>query len=88
MNPQFLTLDEVMDIHRDQIERYGGTLGVRDIALLESALRRPSPVLASNIITAISLRWHRPISFTWCRTIRFSTGINVWGQPQRSRSWS
>jgi death-on-curing protein len=38
MNPQFLTLDEVMDIHRNQIERYGGTLGVRDAALLESAL--------------------------------------------------
>ena len=41
MNPQFLTLDEVMDIHRDQIERYGGTLGVRDVALLESALAAP-----------------------------------------------
>ena len=41
MNPQFLTFDEVMDIHRDQIERYGGTLGVRDAALLESALAAP-----------------------------------------------
>jgi death-on-curing protein len=41
LNPQFLTLDEVMDIHRDQIERYGGTLGVRDAALLESALAAP-----------------------------------------------
>ena len=41
MNPQFLTLDEVMDIHRDQIERYGGTLGVRDVALLGSALAAP-----------------------------------------------
>jgi len=41
MNPQFLTLDEVMDIHRNQIERYGGMLGVRDAALLESALAAP-----------------------------------------------
>jgi len=41
MNPQFLTLDEVMDVHRNQIERYGGTLGVRDAALLESALAAP-----------------------------------------------
>ena len=41
MNPQFLTLDEVMDIHRDQIERYGGTLGVRDLELLESAIAAP-----------------------------------------------
>ena len=41
MNPQFLTHDEVMEIHRDQIERYGGTLGVRDVALLQSALAAP-----------------------------------------------
>jgi len=41
MNPQFLTLDEVMEIHRDQIERYGGMLGVRDAALLDSALAAP-----------------------------------------------
>lgn len=41
MNPQFLTLDEVMDIHRDQIKRYGGMLGVRDAELLESALAAP-----------------------------------------------
>jgi death-on-curing protein len=41
MRPQFLTLDEVMDIHCDQIERYGGTRGVRDIGLLESALAAP-----------------------------------------------
>ncbi len=41
MNPQFLTLDEVMDIHRDQIKRYSGMLGVRDAELLESALAAP-----------------------------------------------
>lgn len=41
MNPQFLTLDEVMDIHRDQIERYDGMLGVRDLELLESAIAAP-----------------------------------------------
>jgi death-on-curing protein len=41
MSPQFLTLDEVMDIHCDQIKRYGGTLGVHDVTLLESALAAP-----------------------------------------------
>ena len=41
MSPQFLTLDEVMDLHCDQIKRYGGTLGVRDVTLLESALAAP-----------------------------------------------
>jgi death on curing protein len=37
----FLTLDEVLAFHADQIERYGGRAGIRDIALLQSALGVP-----------------------------------------------
>lgn len=37
----FLTLDEILEIHKDQIERYGGTLGIRDIDLLQSAMAMP-----------------------------------------------
>ena len=29
-DPAFLTLDEVLALHADQIERYGGSPGVRD----------------------------------------------------------
>ena len=38
----FLGLDEVAEIHRDQIERYGGHPGIRDIELLQSAVAMPS----------------------------------------------
>jgi len=38
---KFLTLDEVIKIHRDQIKRYGGTPEVRDEGLLKSALAMP-----------------------------------------------
>lgn len=41
MTPTFLTLDEVIEIHRDMIERYGGSGGVRDLGLLESAVAMP-----------------------------------------------
>jgi len=37
----FLTVAEVLAIHADQIERYGGTVGVRDYGLLDAALFRP-----------------------------------------------
>jgi death-on-curing protein len=37
----FLTLADVVEIHNDQISRYGGHSGVRDIGLLESALAMP-----------------------------------------------
>lgn len=39
--PEFLTLDEIPEIHRDQIERYGGDEGIRDNGLLESAVAMP-----------------------------------------------
>ena len=39
--PEFLTLDEVLGIHADQIRRYGGTGGLRDLGLLRSALAMP-----------------------------------------------
>lgn len=42
MSPIFLRLDEVIEIHRDQIQRYGGSLGIRDLNLLKSALAQPS----------------------------------------------
>lgn len=41
MEPLFLTLEEVLEIHRDEIERHGGTPGVRDNGLLESAVAAP-----------------------------------------------
>lgn len=41
MNVEFLSLQEVIEVHRDQIERYGGSLGVRDMGLLQSAVAMP-----------------------------------------------
>jgi death on curing protein len=39
--PQFLTLDDVLESHAEQIARYGGSDGIRDVGLLESALAQP-----------------------------------------------
>lgn len=38
---QFLTHDELLEIHEKLIERFGGQPGIRDSGLLESALFRP-----------------------------------------------
>ena len=37
----FLNLGEVLEIHRDQIARYGGASGLRDLNLLKSAVALP-----------------------------------------------
>jgi len=40
--PVFLDLMQVLQIHQDQIARYGGSNGLRDMDLLQSALAMPS----------------------------------------------
>lgn len=35
------SLELVLEIHRDQLQSYGGAMGVRDLAGLESALAQP-----------------------------------------------
>jgi len=41
VKPTFLSLDEVLALHADQLSRYGGETGIRDLALLQSAIAMP-----------------------------------------------
>jgi death-on-curing protein len=41
-DPVFLSLGDVIEIHRDQIARYGGDPGIRDLGLLQSAVAIPA----------------------------------------------
>lgn len=41
MELRFLTLEDVLEIHTDQIKRYGGRLGIRERNLLLSAIAQP-----------------------------------------------
>ncbi|MCP5064996.1 MAG: type II toxin-antitoxin system death-on-curing family toxin [bacterium] len=48
--PLFLTLDEALGIHADQIRRYGGHPGLRDPALLQSALGMPETTFEGEFL--------------------------------------
>lgn len=37
----YLTLDQLIAIHDSMIEEYGGSFGIRDLGLIQSALARP-----------------------------------------------
>ena len=50
MQPVFLTLDEVLEIHQQQIERYGGSHGIRDSAGLESAVATPQATFGGEFL--------------------------------------
>jgi len=53
----YLTLAEVLAIHYDQIERYGGSHGVRDPGLLEAALYRPQTGYYVDLIEEATALW-------------------------------
>lgn len=52
MEPLFLTYDEAVQINLDQVRRYGGTAGVRDQGLLESALAMPQAGFGDQYVHA------------------------------------
>jgi death-on-curing protein len=53
----YLTLAEVLAIHADQIGRYGGADGVRDLGLLEAALFRPRTGHYADLIEEAAALW-------------------------------
>ena len=52
MTLRFLGLAEVIALHTDQIERYGGSPGVRDLGLLDSAVAAPEASLGGDYLHA------------------------------------
>lgn len=50
MEITFLSLAEVIEIHQDQIVRYGGQPGTRDLGLLESALAMPAATFGGGFL--------------------------------------
>jgi len=44
--PSWLDLDDVLQLHSRQIEKYGGARGIRDFGALDSTLARPRNLIA------------------------------------------
>ena len=53
----YLTVVEVLAMHADQIDRYGGSHGVRDHGLLEAALYRPQTGYYADLIEEAAALW-------------------------------
>jgi death-on-curing protein len=46
----FLELDDVLALHADQVDRYGGSGGIRDVGLLQSALGMPRATFDGQLL--------------------------------------
>jgi death-on-curing protein len=50
--PQFLNTKRILHIHESQIELFGGSSGIRDLGLLESALAMPQASFGGTFLHA------------------------------------
>jgi hypothetical protein len=51
------TFDEVLEIYEQQIERYGGSAGLREAAGLESAVATPQSTFGGGFLHTSIRRW-------------------------------
>lgn len=57
MSFDYIRVDDILAIHKDQIDRFGGSRGVRDPGLLESALFRPQTGYYPTLIDEAAALW-------------------------------
>lgn len=70
----FLELDEVLEIHRTRIELYGGSYGVRDQGLLESAIAQPKQQFGGEYLHADLAEMAAAYLFSLCKNHAFVDG--------------
>jgi death-on-curing protein len=66
----YLTVVEVLAIHDDQISRYGGGAGVRDLGLLEAALYRAQTGYYADVIEEAAALWESLIRLSMVTSAR------------------
>ena len=57
MSFDYIRVDDILAIHADQLERYGGGEGIRDPGLLEAALFRPQTGYYPTLIEEAAALW-------------------------------
>jgi death on curing protein len=74
VDPLFLTLDEVLSLHEDQIRRFGGLHGVRDVGLLQSAMGSAAATFGGEFLHATIFEMAAAYLFGICANHPFVDG--------------
>ena len=54
---EYLTLEDALYIHAEQLRLFGGAQGVRDLGLIESALLRPQTGYYADLVEQAAALW-------------------------------
>jgi len=96
----YLTVTEVLAMHVDQIERYGGSHGLRDPGLLEAALYRPQTGYYTDVIGEAAALWeslsqnhvfidgNKRIAFAATYTFLAINGARITGDAQETYNFA
>lgn len=74
MQPRFLTLEEVLAFHEDRIRKYGGSSGVRDLDLLQSAMGSVSATFGGAFLHETIFEMASAYLYGICRNHPFVDG--------------
>ena len=74
LSPIFLTLAEIIAIHQNQIELYGGQPGIRDISLLSSAISMPESTFDGDYLHDNLFKMAAAYAFHICQNHPFIDG--------------
>ena len=72
--PRFLSLSEIILILQDQIKRYGGAYGVRDLSLLSPALAMPEATYEGQYLHTDIYQQAAAYAFHICQNRPFPDG--------------
>jgi len=90
----YLDIEDVLQIHEKQIERFGGSSGIRDAGLIEAALFRPQTGYYQDIIEETAAIWesltmnhgfvdeNKHIGFACAYTFLAINGLKIKAQPK------
>ena len=91
----YLDIDDAVSIHARQLELFGGSSGVRDLGLIESAILRPQTGYYSDLIEEAAALWeslamnhgfvdgNKRVAFACTYTFLAANGIRIVAAPDR-----
>lgn len=71
---RYLTLGQVLELHRRLVERFGGSAGIRDMGSLESALAQPRMTFGSEELYPTIVEKAAALCFSLVRNHPFVDG--------------
>jgi len=74
VDPLFLTLDEILSLHEEQIRLFGGSHGVRDTGLLESAMGNAAATFGGEFLHASLFEMAAAYLYGICKNHPFVDG--------------